>query len=83
MSHQVLEGEWEEILQHGEELTGKRVRLIVIDDEETASPNETMLAAMQAVAVIQDGMSPTPGEDSEQLLREARDGKMYGLNSGK
>jgi len=83
MSHQVLEGEWEEILRHGDELAGKRVRLIVMEGEETARPNETMLAALKAVAAIQEGMSPSSGEDSEQLLREARDGKMYGLNSNK
>jgi hypothetical protein len=72
MSHQVLEGEWEEILRHGDELSGKRVRLIVIEAEETSRPNEAMLAAIQAVATIQTGMRSTPAEDSEQLQREPR-----------
>jgi hypothetical protein len=82
MSHQVLEGEWEEILRHGDELSGKRVRLIVIEaeDEGTSRPNEAMLAAIQAVATIQTGMRLTSTEDSGQLLREARNGRMYGLD---
>lgn len=32
MSRQVLEGTWEEVARHAEELAGKRVRLIVIGD---------------------------------------------------
>ena len=82
MSQQVLEGPWEEILRHGDELSGKRVRVIVIEGEETPRPNEAMLAAMRVVAAIQDGMGSTPGDDSDRLLREAREGKMYGLNPG-
>ena len=31
MGQQVLEGTWEEIVQHAEELSGKRVRLTVLD----------------------------------------------------
>jgi hypothetical protein len=82
MSQQVLEGAWEEILLHADELSGKRVRLIVIEGEEAASPNEAMLSALREVAAIQSGMHPTPAEGSDGLLREARDGRMYGLNSG-
>lgn len=32
MSQQVLEGTWEEVASHADELAGKRVRLIVMDD---------------------------------------------------
>lgn len=32
MSQQVLEGTWEEITRHGEELAGKRVRLTILDN---------------------------------------------------
>ena len=83
MSQQVLEGQWEEILRHGDELSGKRVRLIVIEGEATPRPNEAMLAAIEAMASIQAGMRSTSADNSEQLLREARDGKMYDLNSVK
>ncbi|MDQ3756208.1 MAG: hypothetical protein M3371_15940 [Acidobacteriota bacterium] len=36
MAEQVLEGTWEEIVQHAEEFSGKRVRLTVI--EKSLSP---------------------------------------------
>jgi hypothetical protein len=32
MSQQVLEGTWEEVLQHADELSGRRVRLTVLDE---------------------------------------------------
>jgi hypothetical protein len=32
MSQQVLEGTWEEIMQHAEELSGKHVRLTIVDE---------------------------------------------------
>jgi len=79
MSQQILEGPWEEILDRADEFSGKRVRLTVI--EEPTHPNEAMLAALREVAAIQDGMRLTSGEDSDTLLREAREGGMYGLDS--
>lgn len=79
MSQQVLEGTWEEIVRHGDELGGKRGRLTVLDDE--AIPNESMLAALREVDEIQKGMRLTSGEDTQALLREEREGGMYGLGS--
>ena len=79
MSQQVLEGTWEEIARHGDELGGKRVRLTVLEDEPI--PNEAMLAALRDVNEIQRGMRLTSGEDTQALLREAREGGMYGLGS--
>jgi hypothetical protein len=80
MSQQVLEGPWEETLDRADELSGKRVRLTVLEEDGTR-PNEVMLAALREVAALQDGMRLTSGEDSDALLREAREGGMYGLNS--
>ena len=82
MSQEILEGPWEEIIRHADELSGKRVRLTIIEDEIPAGSNEPMLAALREVAAIQDGMRLTAGEDSHQLLRHAREGGMYGLDSG-
>jgi hypothetical protein len=79
MSQQVLEGTWEEIARHGDELSGKRVRLTVLEEEPI--PNEAMLAALRDVDEIQKGMRLTSGEDTKALLREAREGGMYGLGS--
>jgi len=82
MSQEILEGPWEDIVRHADEFSGKRVRLTIIEDEIPAGSNEAMLAALREVAEIQDGMRLTAGEDSPRLLREAREGGMYGLDSG-
>ena len=34
----VLEGTWEDIVRHADRLAGKRVRLVVVDSGEAASP---------------------------------------------
>jgi hypothetical protein len=81
MSQQVLEGRWEEILDRADEFSGKRVRLTVLEEQTQTRPNEAMLAALREVAAIQKWMRLTPGEDSDELLREARYGGMYCLNS--
>ena len=82
MSQEILEGPWEEIVLHADEFSGKRVRLSIIEDEVPVGSNEAMLAALREVAEIQDGMRLTSAEDSHGLLREAREGGMYGLDSG-
>ena len=80
MSQQILGGPWEEILDRADEFSGKRVRVTVVEEEQTR-PNEAMLVALHEIAVIQDGMRLTSDEDSGTLLREAREGGMYGLDS--
>ena len=62
-----LEGTWEEILKHSAELAGKQVRLTVLQPVEAQSPrsfppNEELLAALQRIREIQQGMRPTPTE---------------------
>ena len=37
MKQQTLEGTWEEILEHSAELTGQRVRLIILSDQSSHS----------------------------------------------
>lgn len=44
---QTIEGTWEEVLQHGEELAGHRVRVIVLDDGATS---ETVASEQRGVA---------------------------------
>lgn len=43
MADQTIEGTWEQILTYGERFAGKRVRLIIVDDENggTGSPDPT------------------------------------------
>jgi hypothetical protein len=81
MSQQVLEGSWEEIMRHADELEGKRVRLTVLEECAIPQPNREMLAALRKVKEIQQGMRMTSGDETQALLREARDGKMYGRGS--
>lgn len=77
----IIEGTWEEILLHENELTGKRLRLIVLPDQDLplpVKPNEKVLAALRTIAEHQKDRPFTDGTDSLRLLREARAGAMYG-----
>lgn len=79
MLEQVLEGTWEEITQHADELSGKRVRLTVLEEPPAAvRPNEAMLAALHAIEERSKDMPFTSSEDTQRLLREARAGAAYG-----
>ncbi len=85
MAQQVLEGTWEEIAAHAEELTGKRVKVVV--ETETADsfndiprvgpPNEGMRAALAEIRERQKGQRQTLG-DSVAIIRHGRTGPLYG-----
>lgn len=82
MLEEVLEGTWEEITQHADELAGKRVRLTVLEETSAASstappPNEAMLEALRKIAARNAGKPLTSGGDTQRLLREARAGAMF------
>ena len=91
MATQVLEGTWEEIAAHADELAGKRVRVIVETDTSEAvespnigppnvgPPNEQMLGILRDIAERQKGRRYTSGEDTQELIRQARNGGMYGI----
>ena len=83
MATQVLEGTWEEIAAHAEELAGKRVKVSKVSVEADAppaavQPNLKMLNAMRAAEEIQRGMNPRPESDGVAIIREGREGAMYG-----
>lgn len=78
MSEQVLEGTWEEIAVHADELAGKKLRLTVIEEAPAPQPNYAMLEVLRLIAERDKDRPFTSGEDTQQLLREARDGGMYG-----
>jgi hypothetical protein len=81
MLEQVLEGTWEEIAQHADELAGKRVRLTIVEEAPpSVQPNEAMLEALRKIKERSKDMPFTSGEDTQQLLREARAGAMYGYD---
>lgn len=80
MAALVLEGTWEDIAAHTDELAGKRLMVIVEADAKTAvvMPNFAMLNAMREADEIQQGMNPNPDSDGVAILREGRQGAMYG-----
>jgi hypothetical protein len=79
MEHQVIEGTWEEISRHAAELSGKRVRVTVLEEAEPLSPNEAMLEALRKVGERAEQMPYSgPTEESLKMLREGRAGKMFG-----
>ena len=80
MTEQVLEGTWEEIIGHAPELSGRRVRVTILLDEPGQS-NRAMLDAMQKIAARNQDKPLTSGEDTQRLLREARDGGMFGYDA--
>ena len=91
MAQQVLEGTWEEIAAHADELAGKRLRVIVETDAPGAvespnvgppnmgPPNEQMLGILRDIAERQKGRRYTSGEDTQELIRQAGNGGMYGI----
>ena len=81
MNEQVLEGTWEEISGHAHELAGRRVRLLILPDQDAKKPNQAMLTAMRRIAERNNEKPLTSGKDSQELLRKARDGGMFGYEA--
>ena len=81
MAQQILEGTWEEIAAHADELRGKRLTVIVepemIDSQELETMEEEALRTRQELAEFQ---ARNPGlSDTEAILRYGRCGPMYGM----
>ncbi len=84
MAQQVLEGTWEEIAAHADELAGKRLTVIVepealeMDIPVVGPPNEGMLAALQEIEARQKDRRQTLG-NSVEIVRQGRTGPLYGM----
>ncbi len=78
MATQVLEGTWEEITRHAKDFVGRKVRIIVLDDEAVSEPNFEMLEALRKVSERSKNMPVSSDEDTLKLIREARSGGMFG-----
>ncbi len=52
MAERVIEGTWEEIAEQGEQLSGKRVRLTVLDEIDPENGNTTMTEANSTTEVL-------------------------------
>jgi hypothetical protein len=55
VSQQVLEGTWEEILQHAEELSGKHVRLTIVD-ESSVQPGDELPIEERPLSELLEGL---------------------------
>ena len=73
----VLEGTWEEIAAHAPEFTGRRLRVTVIN-EQKPQPNQKALEIMKRVKELQKDMRYTDGSKTQEMLRDARSGGMFG-----
>lgn len=89
MVQQVLEGTWEEIAAHAEDFIGKRLKIVVEEVSEAneppnigppnlGPPNEAALRMLQELEERQQGRRYTSGEETQDLIRQARNGGMYG-----
>ncbi|MDQ3713704.1 MAG: hypothetical protein M3388_15990 [Acidobacteriota bacterium] len=78
MITQTLEGIWEEVAKHADKLKGRRVRVTVFEDEAVPHPNEQALQIIHKVAEKQKEMRYTSGVETQAILRNARNGEMFG-----
>ena len=74
----VLEGTWDEIVKHSAEFSGRRLRVTVLSEEQKPQPNRKMLEIMKKVKEKQKNMRFTDGSKTQEILRAARDGGMFG-----
>ncbi len=82
MATQFLEGTWEEVMRHGEELAGRKVRVTILEDENMPQPNEAMLEALRKISERSKNMPVSGGESSVDIIRRGRAGEMFGYESG-
>lgn len=69
-----LEGTWDEIAAHAPEFAGRRLHVTVLPDD--AAYNDPRLRFLQEIEERSRFMNPKP--DERDLLREGREGAMYG-----
>jgi hypothetical protein len=74
MSFKIIEGTWDEVQQHAQELEGRRVRVIVFPEAE-APPQDTgaaLLAYLTAIGFVGQWTDRTDLPDSPDYVRELR-----------
>ena len=81
MATQVLEGTWEEITRHAKNLVGRKVRLLILEDEVLPKPNQKALDIIQKVQDKQKNMRFTAGEKAVDIVRRGRAGEMFNDDS--
>lgn len=81
MTTQVLEGTWEEITRHAKDLTGRKVRVTILEDKTSPKPNEKALEVIRKVSDRRKKMPESSGKDTLKMIQEARSGGMFGNES--
>ncbi|HQU91739.1 MAG TPA: hypothetical protein PLK77_05545 [Pyrinomonadaceae bacterium] len=77
MTTQVFEGTWEEITRHSKELIGRKVRLLVLEDDTGATPNRKAVDILNDVRSKQKDLRFTNGEEGIDIVRRGRSGDMF------
>ena len=62
MESRTFEGTWEEVAQHGPELTGKRVLLTILDEPQPQSQLDSALAKIIEAAETLEAARPPAGQ---------------------
>lgn len=74
MENQVFEGKWEEIATHAKELSGRRVRITVLNDESSPTLDQTLSELLQAAETLepqeQQSMPFNPAEDTGKAFTD-------------
>jgi hypothetical protein len=64
-----MEGTWEEILEHSPELTGRRVRVRVLPENGSASPNtEALRKRSEEMLAAYEDWKNTPWTEEERAI---------------
>ena len=77
MATLVFEGTWDEIVKHAPEFSGRRLRVTVLE-EQKPQPNRKAREIMKQVKELQKDMRFTDGSKTQEILRAARGGAMFG-----
>lgn len=82
MEPSTIEGTWEEIQRYGSRLAGHRLRVTVLDEENNITenlrePNRKMSEVLRKIKARQKNMRFTDGSETQEILREGRDGGMF------
>lgn len=77
MATTVFEGTWDEIVKHAAEFSGRRLRVTVLE-EQKPQPNRKAMEIMKQVKELQKDMRFTDGSKTQDILRAARGGAMFG-----
>ncbi len=78
MATTIFEGTWDEIVKHAAEFSGRRLRVTVLAEEQKPQPNRKMQEIMEKVKELQKDMRFTDGSKTQEILRNARSGAMFG-----